>query len=193
VKPLPLLLIVLVLAGCLGDGRGPPPETQASSASSPVSGSDTEAQVEKVEWDRTLVPFAGVCANATVRSLCAQRGLGPLFAVLPLKSKNATHASLTFTWTASSPLTHELDVALVASQACGVDCVDWRNATILVNWTTGPSPLVLDAPLPPAPPGNDTLVVVRRPQLVPTVIPVRAWASTQQSFRLEGEIHGGMA
>lgn len=108
---------------------------------------------------------------------------GEMFTAYELPRANWTHALLNLTWTSTLP-----------GQELAVGVYGWtpgcEDAETLGDYVNGPSPLGFDMPLLPAPPEYPVVRILVWTQSHVDQDPIFAFASPEQHFHLEGEIHG---
>jgi hypothetical protein len=188
-----LLILAALASGCLrNDGPSAAVEPNYSvplqNADSPPADVEPEEApkkpvTESVMWQAKAPAVAMAClVESELPCLGTAQG-GPLHVAYELPHANWTHALLNFTWTPAIP-GQELGVGIYG---CTPGCEEFE---ILGNWTTGPSPLTLDAPIPPASAAYPVVSILVWSNTHHYQDPALVFVNPEQPFLVEGAIHG---
>lgn len=192
---LPLLLGLALVAGCLSNGD--PVETASTdgAAAPPASGNGNATSIAVPALEPLAQTLAISYEGKTGSGACIPTGpTSCTSAPVGTDSENTfyepeypgspTSASLTITWSATTPLTAKLGAGFFAIKSCGENCIE---GSVVGEYVTGPSPLTLAAPTI-ALGENETLAIhVGYTDDIPTG-PVPIFWSLEQAFLVEGEL-----
>ena len=202
-----LVLLALVLpafAGCIADDeptpveaagvQDPPHDASDPAPASPEPEADPTPAADEGDAPERAAPgptdarFAQAFDGLLEKTACVPAGPDACVSPLGVGSWHAldydgapSHATLTLSWEAASPVTESLGFVLVVVKSCGDGCKEGKG----VGHAEGASPLTLDADVD-VPDGAWLETIVYPPRLTPS--PVYGMVTTDQPYKVEGEV-----